>query len=215
MEYDSENAFNKSLKYANQIGGFDIYINSIQFKNNIEQLSDSNNNPLGLIYNLSFIPPQQPLKQSLLSHNIKNNFKNHPLIGLQYIAGFPNYMNAVIQSFCQNEKVVNYFKYNKDIENIFSRNNNMNKLSLVNAFKYIIENLWPSDNKYINQKFCHENNSNKYYAPYELMNIIKNKFDSPKDLVNYIIMNLHVELNKKPNNIYAPNINYIPNQSDP
>ena len=92
----------------------------------------------------------------------------------------------------------------------------MNKLCLVNSFKNIIENLWPSDNKYIKPKFCHENNSNKYYAPYELMNI-KNKFDSPKDLVNYIIMNLHIELNKKPNNIYASasNINYMPNQSDP
>ena len=88
---------------------------------------------------------------------------------------------------------------------------------MTNSFKIIIENLWPTDNKYINNDYYHKNNSNKYFAPYEpyvFMNIIKNNFETPKDLINFIIMNLHEELNKKKNDENLFDNNIMPNQSD-
>ena len=56
LECNSNNNFKYLVQYANTIGGLDIYLNSIKFNNNIEQLYDGNNNHLGLVYNLCFVP---------------------------------------------------------------------------------------------------------------------------------------------------------------
>ena len=223
LECKTNEDFRKINKYANTIGGLDIYLNSKKFNNNVEQLYDDKNIPLGLIYNLSFVPlPKQNMpklekkpsisKQKIIK-TIKEDFQSPLLIGLQYIGDFPHYMNSVIQCFCQIEKIVNYFKYNDDISNAINKYNKQNKFCLTNSFKIIIENLWTNGIKYINNKFFHENISNKYFAPYKLLQIMKKNFESPQDLVNFIILNLHEELNihKKEENLINNN---MPDQSD-
>ena len=85
---------------------------------------------------------------------------------------------------------------------------NINKPSLTKSFKNIIENLWPSNNYYLDKKNTGRNNNNNYYIPLDIknkiisMNSLFNSNDSyePKDLIYCIIMTLHEELNKKKEN---------------
>ena len=100
-------------------------------------------------------------------------------------------MNATLQCFCHIDKFVNFFKYNKQAIKIYE-NKEENKLAY--SFKILIEQLWPN-----------KINSNKtFYAPYDFKNKIS-KMNSlfegvaandSKDLVNFIVMTLHEELNK-------------------
>jgi len=125
------------------------------------------------------------------SHEIRVNFVFPPKIGLQNI-GATCYMNATLQCFCHIEKFVNYFKYSK---NVISKVRN-NKNDLTSSFKLLIENLWPNN--------YDESYPKKYYAPEEFKNKISKMnplfegiaANDAKDLVNFIIMTLHQELNK-------------------
>ena len=122
---------------------------------------------------------------------IKINFKECPNIGLQNI-GATCYMNAILQCFCHVEKFIDFFKYSNQIINIVKND----KKHLSSSFKLLIEKLWP--NNYNNQ------NENKYYAPEEFkskiltMNPLFEEVagNEAKDLVNFLIMTLHEELNK-------------------
>lgn len=177
---------------------FSNFIKNIQFYSNVEILYDKKNNHLGLIYNLEF-------KHPLIPFDIKNAFKTHPLIGLQNIGSFPFYMNSIIQIFCQIEEIINYFKYKPEIINVINKYNKNQKTCLTKAFKNIIENIWPSNDYYIRYKYCHENDSNRYFAPYEFFQIFNQIWpynsSNPKDLINIILMKLHEELNKINKNI--------------
>ena len=133
---------------------------------------------------------------------IKSNFNSCPLIGLQNI-GATCYMNATLQCFCHIEKFINFFKYNYQIINIVKTNKN----NLSSSFKLLIEKLWPNN---INSNSL--NNKNKNYAPEDFKNKISKMnplfegiaANDAKDLVNFIIMTLHEELNKA-NNINLNN----------
>ena len=89
------------------------------------------------------------------------------------------------------KKLVEYFKY----KFIPAKNNN-NEDKLSSSFKILIDNLWPDN---YNQMQI------KYFAPYEFkekisrMNPLFNGIaaNDAKDLVNFIIMTIHSELNKK------------------
>ena len=154
--------------------------------------------------------------QIIINHDIISDFKNPQLIGLQYIGNSPHYINAVLQCFCQIEKFVNYFKYK------IGNYNNTYKYILTKGFKDLIENLWPYNDQFINEKFIHENKYNKYYAPYEMFDILRktssffneNYKTEAKDLINYIIVRLHQELNKKKVNQNLSNNNYEFDQSN-
>ena len=132
-----------------------------------------------------------PIPKPIPKDDIRNSFMSPTLIGLENI-GATCYMNATIQCFCHIDKFVNFFKYNKQAKYIYD-NKMEDKLSY--SFKILIEQLWP-DNI--------QNITKKYYAPYDFKEKIS-KMNSlfegvaandSKDLVNFIIMTLHEELNK-------------------
>ena len=78
--------------------------------------------------------------------SIKEEFPFHKGIALRYV-GATCYMNATLQCLCNIEKLVNYFKYHKNVENYIR---NQGKSTLTYSFKYLIENLWQSNgSKYI------------------------------------------------------------------
>ena len=149
-------------------------------KNRIIEYCKSNNNEDE--YNLNY---------QTNSHEIRVNFNFPPKIGLQNI-GATCYMNATLQCFCHIEKFVNFFKYSQQIISMVRNNKN----NLTSSFKLLIEKLWPNNyNDFYPQK---------YYAPEEFKNKISKlnplfegiAANDAKDLVNFIIMTLHQELNK-------------------
>ena len=134
-------------------------------------------------------------------NSIKDEFPFHQGIALRNV-GATCYMNATLQCLCNIEKLVSYFKYHRTIEN-YIRNNGSTTLTY--SFKYLVENLWQSTgSKYILPKYNGENSNNKYFSPIDFKNKISTmnplfegaQANDAKDLVNFIIMTLHEELNK-------------------
>ena len=116
-------------------------------------------------------------------------------------------MNSILQCFCHIEKFVNFFKYNKQPIQIIKQDKN----NLSSSFKLLIEKLWP------NNLNLNNSDNKKYYSPNEFkdklskMNpLFKDKAaNDAKELVNFIIMTLHKELNKvKKSERINNNINY-------
>ena len=135
-------------------------------------------------------------------NSIKQNFPSPPLIGLLNL-GYTSYMNAVLQCFSQIEKLAIYFKYSPIIEEIIQKYKNNKELCLTESFKYLIENLWPSNPTYVKAKYNSKNNNNTYFSPDEFKNkiskmnsLFRGEMNDPKDLFNFIIDTLHDELNK-------------------
>ena len=177
----------------------------LQFKD--KENNDKNNNQIynnnkNLIneeeYNLNYITN---------SKFIRDNYPFPPLIGLQNI-GATCYMNATLQCFCHIEMFVNHFKYSEEIIDKVKSNKN----NLTASFKLLIEKLWPND-------YDPSYNTQKYYAPEEFKEKISEMnplfkgiaANDSKDLVNFIIMTLHEELNKH-NNSKVNNNNMILDQ---
>jgi len=133
--------------------------------------------------------------------SIKEEYPFHQRIALRNV-GATCYMNATLQCLCNIEKLVSYFKYHQTIENYIQ---NHGKTTLTYSFKYLVENLWQSyGSKYILPKYNGENSNNKYFSPIGFKNKISTmnslfegaQANDAKDLVNFIIMTLHEELNK-------------------
>ena len=172
-------------------------------------------------------------------HSISNctsiiqSFAYPPLIGLDNI-GATCYMNATLQCLCNIEKFVSYFKYHRYLINTVSEDKGKKKLC--SSFKLLIEKLWPDnyDPNAINKKNQIYKSHGFYSNQYENIFGIQKKNDSfppdnfkkkiswmnslfegvaandAKDLVQFLIMKLHTELNRvKGNN----NINNIPVQN--
>ena len=173
--------------------------NQISFSNNSNDNSNQN-------FILNKINPNNFDNQNvnkMKEKSIIDEFSSPPLIGLQNV-GATCYMNATLQCFCQIKKFVNYFKYKPYINQVIGKYNDSKKLCLTDSFKYLIENLWPNNQYYINNQYNHKNSNNKYFAPYKFKEKISKmnplfegaQANDSKDLVNFIIMTLHEELNK-------------------
>jgi ubiquitin C-terminal hydrolase len=194
-----------------------IYQDQNKYKKDYEITSpqkDSNIYPNSLIkidikeYNLD---SQQPFSK------ITDCFNIPPLIGLDNI-GATCYMNATLQCLCNIQKFVNYFKYNKTIIPAIRSDVTYGNNLLSSSFKLLIEKLWPdrlmaiynsnpnypygnygSNNLLVNKK-------NESYAPQDFKAKISKMnplfkgvaANDAKDLVNFLIMTLHEELNRAP-----------------
>ena len=159
------------------------YLKGLQLYNNSQPIIGDNYKEIGILIknNISYI---------------KNNFNTPPKIGLENI-GATCYMNATLQCFCHIEKLINFFKSSKQVNDFKNK-----KETLSYSFKLLIDELWP--NNYNN--LTHKKTS---YAPYDFKKKISKMnplfqgiaANDAKDLVNFIIMTLHEELNKAKTNI--------------
>ena len=226
--YNDKQLIYNHLQYINN--NIKVFINNLNFKNgNSLPLIINGNNIIGMIINISIkvkIPTSpivpEPIKtpKPIIINpkdSIRLNFKNPPLIGLQNV-GATCYMNATLQCLCQIEKLVDFFKYKPQINEVEKKYRDNTTKCLSISFKYLIENLWPSNDEYIIKKDNHQNSNNKYFAPYEFkkkISIMNKLFkgaqaNDSKDLVNFIIMTLHEELNKaKKDNNNLNNLNNL------
>ena len=149
-------------------------------------------------------------------NSINNNFKWPPLIGLDNI-GATCYMNATLQCLCNILKFINYFKYNKHlIETVRGDLMYTENSTLTSSFKLLMEKLWPDRLYYYNASNSgynllgnigtnntYSNKNNESYAPKEFKAKISKMNDlfkgvaanDAKDLVQFLIMTLHKELN--------------------
>ena len=229
----------KQNNYINEIkGDLDIFLESFEFKNNIliieensvqeaiiikydpnnsEYSSNSSSNQINTngiddcnnTNNKEDHDNYANSKNSIdkdMTNKLNSKYKISPKIGLQNI-GATCYMNSTLQCFCHIKKLIEYFKYDSSI-NEYVKKDKDNK-SLTSSFKLLIENLWPTT---IN---------NKYYAPEDFkkkISVLNPLFEGiaandAKDLVNFIIMKLHEELNKS-NNKNETNNNLILDQTN-
>ena len=143
------------------------------------------------------------INQKKINNSIKVDFFSPPLIGLKNV-GATCYMNATLQCLSQIENLCNYFKYNKRVNDIIQEYEMKNVLCLTKSYKNLIENLWPSNYEKIDAKNNFRNSNNAYYLPYDFKEKISNmnplfkniSSNDAKNLINFIIMTLHEELNK-------------------
>jgi len=147
-----------------------------------------------------FINIFKDIKKSLIiihPHNLsklKTEFQFPPKIGLNKI-GDNYYMNAILQCFCQIREFVSYFKYDNHINEAINNYSNKKKDSLTAFFKNIIDKIWPDKN--IINKINISNHKVIESTKINMNPILKNKYSgAPKDLINFIIMTLHDELNQ-------------------
>ena len=157
-------------------------------------------------------------------NSVKECFIYPPLIGLDNI-GATCYMNATLQCLCNIQKFVDYFKFNphlinivkndKDksklcssfkllIENLWPDPDKKNKKKSKTSLGHNIFFPYQISNKYESANFYGGNNNNKSYPPEEFKKKISKMnplfegvaANDAKDLVNFLIMKLHQELNK-------------------
>ena len=142
---------------------------------------------------------------NFISNTIRKDFYEPTFMGLKNIKSLP-FMNPILQCFTQIEKFISYFKYSTNFKEIFEKKN---KIDLSISFKYLIENLWPTNDKYTNNQNFHKNDKENYYSPYEIrdkLNKMNNSLNpgnrnSLKDLIIFIILTLHKELNRAKENV--------------
>ena len=172
-----------------------VYDNEKEQKENIEDLMFTNfNNYLSSLKEI-----YTPIKNQgkIIGNIIISKKEERKKIGLQNF-GATCYMNATLQCFLHIKEFVNYFKKDKKKLNIIS-----DPETLSYSFKILIDNLWPEDSS----------KKETYYAPYEFKEKISKMnplfegigSNDPKDLINFIIITLHEELNLLNNNVSSSN----------
>ena len=126
-------------------------------------------------------------------------FPCHPKIGLQNVGESCN-MNAILQCFCNILHFVDFFKFNSKVEKTINKYLISKKICLTSIFKTLIDNLWPYENK-IQEYNYGKNTNNKFFKSEEFKNKISRiAANESKDLLNFIIITLHEELNETPKN---------------
>ena len=203
LVYNNEDNRNKHIQEI--ISNINEYLNNLKFSNNNSEIVNNNSEIIGTIIkydnenNTSYINNDNNHinNNDKVTNYLKVKFESCPKIGLQNI-GATCYMNSTLQCFSHITEFVEFFKYNPQINDIVTKNKSNDK-NLSVSFKTLIDNLWPDN---LNQS------TKKYYSPDDFKNKISKmnplfegiQANDAKDLVNFIIMNLHLELNKDSKN---------------
>ena len=174
----------------NNFNNNNSFINNNFNNNNIDFNFNNNNNNID---NLNPIIDNNPPEISMEKIGyISYNIQEEPKIGLANI-GATCYMNATLQCLSHSINLSNYFLEKKNQKLIKSK-------QLSNAFLEVIKRLWIKS----------YNKNKTYYEPHDFKNIISDMnplfqgiaANDSKDLVNFILQQLHEELNK-------PNLNQV------
>ena len=148
--------------------------------------------------------------QQLISHRLGEKFPWPPRVGLDNI-GATCYMNATLQCLCQIEEFASYFKYDKHVNEVIDKYTKNKNNSLTASFKILVEKIWPDEAMNVKS-------DNRHFSPNEFKQKISKmnqlfqgaQANDAKDLVNFIIMTLHEELNHVDDvNNFAPQNNLI------
>ena len=189
MLIQMNNYMNKKMKPGNIHDNFSIQINNNNANNN---LNNSNNK-----------------KYIANSYNeILKSYKSPTLVGLNNIERIC-FMNSILQCLSQTKILTNYFLDEKNKERIVNNNLALEKKSdtqLSPAYLELIKKLWDKDGP-------------KTFSPYNFMQTVekmnplfkKDQNDDIKDLINFILEQLHKELKKT---IYNDDINQPLSQYD-
>ena len=189
-----------------------------EFSNQGEDKDKKNKKkPITTVPKAKYSLKEYNLDEQTINRDIKNNYSMPPLIGLDNI-GATCYMNATLQCLCNIPKFVNYFKYNNHLKEKVRNDVIAGNKLLCSSFKLLIEQLWPDRlyyNNYNNPNFNYPsfgnigsnntflNKKNESFPPKDFKAKISRMNDlfkgvaanDAKDLVNFLIMTLHEELN--------------------
>ena len=179
-----------------------------KIESNLQNLENIQNNikDLGAIFNIDFSKKNVSnikysdniIDKNFNLNNIQPNDRSWYRKGLQNI-GATCYMNATLQCFAHIPEFVNFFRKDKRVEEVIN-NKKVGITNLTTAFAELLQNLYPTNL---------ENMKNAtHYAPKNFKDTISEMnplfhgiaANDAKDLVNFLIMTLHEELNKAPKN---------------
>ena len=116
-------------------------------------------------------------------------------------------MNATLQCLTHIPEFVTFFRKDKQVQEVI--NEKVGITNLTTAFAELLQNLYPTNLENMKKE--------KYYAPNNFKNTISQMnplfkgiaANDAKDLVNFLIMTLHEELNKIPKNQNEENVGNI------
>ena len=240
LVYKDESYFKQY--FGNIKHNLNTYIQSLVFMNDIAPIVVNRYYEIGNVIKIKNKPKQIPDDEyfppiPIFIYDINIDYNSKPLIGLENI-GATCYMNSTLQCLCNIKKFVEYFKYNKHLKELTT--NDIDKQKLCSAFKLLIEKLYPykltknysnyllkeSNSKNSFQTdFYNKENSKTFYAPKNFKDVISRMnplfegvaANDAKDLVNFILMTLHEELNTAPkikNNTNDNNSNIYQDQTN-
>ena len=182
---NNNNDYNNINDYNNN-----NFKNNNQINNNLNNINNDFNNANNNINNINNINPQTNINHPTIFNEeigfIAANINEEPMIGLGNI-GATCYMNATLQCLSHTIKLSNYF-LNGKYEN-FIKSKKLSK-----GFLEVIKKLWIKS----------YNGNKSYYEPYNFKKLISDmnplfkgiQANDSKDLINFILQELHIELNK-------------------
>ena len=175
--------------------------NTINEDQNVSDLSFTIRNLEKYFYRISPSSnhPINPHNKPQISNNNQTNQSNSilecfpfpPKFGLQNVKA-KYLMKATLQCFCNILHFVGFFKSNSKVEETINKCLIEKKISLTSFFKILNDNLRSYRNE-IQEYYYGKNANNNYFISQEF-NVAKYS----EDLLNFIIMTLHEELNEAP-----------------
>ena len=131
---------------------------------------------------------------------VSKYFTFPPKVGIDKIGNNNDYINAILQCFCQIEEFSSYFKYHSQVNDVMNDFSKEKRIFLTSSFKILIEKLWPDDMR-------SKESSQRHFSPTEFIQKIddmspifkNNNSNNVQDFINFIIITLHEELNQKLN----------------